>query len=61
MNAKTSAFLFYVEAIMLLYGLHDCTFDGKNLKTIETKLLGKIWGKCPIYAQSEFFPKLELK
>ena len=32
MNAKTSVFVIYVEAIIyvLLYNLHGCTFKGKQ-------------------------------
>ena len=60
MNAKTSTFLIYVEAIMLLYDLHDCTFDGKNLKTIETKLLGKIGENALFMPSLNFFQNLNL-
>ena len=32
MNAKISVFVIYVEAVtyLLLYNLHDCTFNQKN-------------------------------
>ena len=34
MNAKTSVFVIFVEAIiyLLLYNLHDCTFKGQHKK-----------------------------
>ena len=39
MNAKTSAFVIFVEAIvyLLLYNFHDSTFNGFKLLTISPK------------------------
>ena len=33
MNAKISVFVICVEAIILLYNLHDCTYKNRSTRT----------------------------